>query len=98
MFEIKGNKPMGDVLFASCDSKYFNNFGIPLLYSANDHEHTLHLHVINPTSDDIVTLKDLQVKKDFTYTIEQNNIQSLNVRLNQTYTFILYMLSVYDMI
>ncbi len=76
MFEIKGDKPMGDVLFASCDSKYFNNFGIPLLYSANDHEHTLHLHVINPTSDDIVTLKDLQVKKDFTYTIEENNIQS----------------------
>lgn len=31
-------------------------------------------------------------------TTGQNNIQSLNVRLNQTYTFILYMLSIYDMI
>ena len=31
-------------------------------------------------------------------TTGQNNIQPLHVRLDQTYTFILYMLSVYDLI
>ena len=76
MFEIKGQKPTGDVIFASCDSIYFNNFGIPLLYSANEHGNNLHLHVINPTKQDIDLLFRLRIEKNFTFTYEENNINN----------------------
>jgi len=76
MFEIKGHRPTGNVLFASCDSKYFNDFGIPLLYSANEHGHALHLHVMNPTKNDVTTLRDLEARKNFTFTHEENNIHA----------------------
>ena len=44
--EVTGEFPTGDVLFASCDSKYFNEFGIPLVYSCNIAGNDLHIQVI----------------------------------------------------
>ncbi len=73
MFEINGERPIGDVIFASCDSVYFNNFGIPLLYSANEHGNDLHIHIMNPTYEDIVLAQNLknEMKVNFTYSYEQ---------------------------
>jgi len=73
MFEINGERPIGDVIFASCDSVYFNNFGIPLLYSANEHGNDLHIHIMNPTYEDIVMAQNLknEMKVNFTYSYEQ---------------------------
>ena len=53
--EVTGEFPTGDVLFASCDSKYFNEFGIPLVYSCNIAGNDLHVHVMHPTVDDYST-------------------------------------------
>ena len=50
--ELAGDRPKGEVLFCSCDSKYFNDFGIPLAYSADAHGNNLHIHVMEPTEKD----------------------------------------------
>jgi hypothetical protein len=36
----------------SCDSQYFNDFAIPLAYSATENGNNLHIHIINPTTRD----------------------------------------------
>jgi len=41
-------RPKGDVLFASCDSVYFHEHGIPLIASANAARNDIHIHVVNP--------------------------------------------------
>lgn len=76
MFGIKGERPIGDVIFASCDSKYFQDFAIPLLYSAKEHGNNLHIHIMNPVYDDIYTAQSLKSKFrfDFTYSYEERNI------------------------
>tara|TARA_R100000808_G_scaffold7318_1_gene21569 strand:+ start:6184 stop:6924 length:741 start_codon:yes stop_codon:yes gene_type:complete len=63
--ELSGDKPNGDVLFCSCDQKYFHDFAKPLAYTANENNNDLHIHVMNPderTAADFVLLKhDLDI-------------------------------------
>ena len=67
--EVTGEFPTGEVLFASCDSKYFNDFGIPLAYSCNEVKNNLHLHVMNPNEDDYGTATVLKNDLDIQLTV-----------------------------
>ena len=67
--EVTGEFPTGDILFASCDSKYFNEFGIPLVYSCNIAGNDLHIHVMHPTVDDYSTAAVLKNDVDINLTI-----------------------------
>ena len=70
--QIDGTIPEGDVIMASCDSVYFDNFAVPLIYSANEHGNDIHIHIINPSPSNISTADKLKEKLDirFTYTTE----------------------------
>ena len=67
--EVTGEFPTGEVLFASCDTKYFNDFGIPLAYSCNDTSNNLHLHVMHPSEDDYGTAAVLKNDLDIDFTV-----------------------------
>jgi len=53
--QFSGQFPSGNIILASCDSKYFNEFGIPLAYSCNEAGNNLHLHVMDPEPMDYAT-------------------------------------------
>ena len=53
--QYSGQLPTGNIIMASCDSKYFNTFGIPLAYSCNEAGNNLHLHVMDPEPMDYAT-------------------------------------------
>lgn len=76
--QVLGGTPSGDVIMASCDSKYFENFAVPLIYSASEHDNNIHIHIINPTEQNISTAETLikKVKTKFTYTVENSENNS----------------------
>ena len=67
--EVTGEFPSGEVLFASCDTKYFNDFRIPLAYSCNETNNDLHLHVMHPSEDDYGTAAVLKNDLDINFTV-----------------------------
>lgn len=54
---IYGQLPNYDCLFTACDSIYFQDHAIPLIYSANDVENNIHVHIVNPTTTDFALTK-----------------------------------------
>lgn len=79
-----GNKkPKGNIVFASCDTKYFNQFAQSLLGSTHFiAEVPLHIHVMNPTDSVLNTCETWSEKFNFTYslqdTIEDRTYYSIN--------------------
>ena len=50
--DIYGELPnRKDVLFAACDSIYFERFGFAFIESANLFNHHVHIHIVNPTKE-----------------------------------------------
>lgn len=49
MSNIYGELPTGDIVFAACDSTYFEEHGPSFIYSLNDINRDVHIHVVNPT-------------------------------------------------
>ncbi len=49
MTGIYGQQPEHDCLFAACDSAYFIDHAIPLIYSANAVNNNIHIHIVNPS-------------------------------------------------
>lgn len=56
------------VIFASCDTEYYKKFGNSFINSAIQFEYSVHIHLINPTTD-IVKFDNPLV----TYTLEENS-------------------------
>ncbi len=46
-----GELPTSPVVFAACDSAYFIEHGPAFVYSADDANHDVHIHVVNPTPE-----------------------------------------------
>ena len=82
MINVKtfGDYPTGDVLFASCDSKYFMEHGPAFMQSANKYKQNLHIHVVNPT-DQVRDIKDKCEKfENLTFSGEQTNLDGIDER------------------
>ena len=74
---IYGELPSGDFkLFASCDQVYFKKHGIPLIYSADEHQTDLHIHVVNPSdySFTIANIMKQETAIDLTISFEDANV------------------------
>ena len=75
-----GDYPTGDVLFASCDSKYFLDHGPAFMMSAIKYKQNLHLHVVNP-SKEAHDLRDKAVKfENLTFTGEETDLKNIDAR------------------
>jgi hypothetical protein len=58
-----GEKPIGPVVFAACDSKYFLEHAAPLIYSASEiGKKDVHVHVVNPTEEVLALAKVINDK------------------------------------
>ena len=82
MIDVKtyGDYPIGDVLFASCDSKYFIEHGPAFMQSANKFKQNLHLHIVNPT-DEVKEIKDKCEKfENLTFSGEETNLEGIDER------------------
>jgi hypothetical protein len=55
MSNIYGELPKSPVVYAACDSKYFMEHSQSFVYSANDVNKNVHIHVVNPT-DEVLSL------------------------------------------
>ena len=53
--KMYGEAPTSSVVFAACDSKYFMEHASAFIYSANEIDKDVHVHVINP-NDDVFSL------------------------------------------
>ena len=82
MIDVKtyGDYPIGDVLFASCDSKYFIEHGPAFMQSANKFKQNLHLHIVNPT-EEVKQIKDKCEKfENLTFSGEETNLEGIDER------------------
>ncbi|MBT7350586.1 hypothetical protein HN803_07445, partial [candidate division WWE3 bacterium] len=50
-----GELPTSPVVMAACDSAYFIEHGPAFVYSADDANQDVHMHVVNPT-DEVLAL------------------------------------------
>ena len=76
-----GDYPTGDVLFASCDSKYFLDHGPAFMMSALKYKQNLHLHVVNP-SKEAQDLRNKAVKfNNLTFTGEETDLKNIDARI-----------------
>ena len=75
--------PSGDILFAACDSLYWNDHVPPLVASADAVGNDIHIHVVNPTqhvSDDYVKLKKQVKNINFTMSFESTDLSLVDTR------------------
>ena len=78
--KTKGDNPTGDVLFASCDSRYFLEHGPAFMMSAIKFNENLHLHIVNP-SDQAKELKSSCSRfKNLTFSYENTDLNGLDPR------------------
>jgi hypothetical protein len=73
---IEGTQPIGDVILTSCDSNYFKNFAVPLVYSANENDTNLHVHVINPDEEDFVIFEKMKSRVNIDLTLSYEKTRS----------------------
>jgi len=69
---FKTEKPYGDILLLSCDSFFFNEHSIPLIYSGSEQGYNIHLNIINPDIKDTSLLHKLKsvIKTNLTFSSE----------------------------
>ena len=75
--------PSGDILFAACDSLYWNDHVPPLVASADAVGNDIHIHVVNPTqhvADDYVKLKKQVKNINFTMSFESTDLSLVDTR------------------
>ena len=69
---MKGELPIGPVIFAACDSKFFEDHAPSLIYSANDIGKDIHIHVCNPTRSVLDIQDKLRKTTDVNVTFSYN--------------------------
>ena len=77
---IYGEMPIGPVVFAACDSKYFIDHAIPFITSSSKSGFNTHVHVVNPT-DEVLSMAGIIngiTDNQVTYTFENYDISKLN--------------------
>ena len=56
--------------YCACDSSYFQTYTRGLMGSAHQHKNYLHVHVINPTNEDLHQMKDLRENEYLSFSYE----------------------------
>ena len=77
----QGLRPEGDIIFASCDGKYFQEHAAPFVSSANVARNNAHIHVINPDVDTRALMRDFSLRKlniSMTLSLEYTNLTSVD--------------------
>lgn len=78
--KVLGDIPNGDVLFASCDSKYFLEHGPAFMMSAIKYEQNLHLHIVNPSAQAEELKSSCNKFKNLTFSYENTDLNGLDPR------------------
>ena len=75
-----GDYPIGDVLLASCDSKYFIEHAPAFMRSAIKFKQNLHIHIVNPT-DEVKQYKNKCSNfENLTFSSEQTDLSNVDAR------------------
>jgi hypothetical protein len=86
MREFYGELPTSPVVFAACDSVYFEEHASSFIYSAEAAGKDVHIHVVNPTEDTFSLACVLQATTNIrtTFSFEDNKLPE-NYDMRRTY-------------
>jgi hypothetical protein len=79
-------KSRNKVIFA-CDGDYFNSYGIYNLLSCNNHNHDVHVHIINPTKELLNKINEITLSIDLSISIEELDTSNINFYKLKSYYF-----------
>jgi hypothetical protein len=74
MEEIYGEVPNGPVVFAACDANYFKDHAPSLIYSCDDVNKDMHIHVCNPTQETFNIANIINTDTKINLTFSYNDI------------------------
>lgn len=86
MSELYGEMPTTPVVFAACDTKYFDDHASAFVYSADAAGKDVHIHVINPSEDtfSLACILNATTKVRTTFSFEDTELPE-NREMRRTY-------------
>lgn len=79
MIQYHTERPVGHVIFVSCDSKYLHDHAPAFLNSCLNAGNAVHLHVVNPTDED-VKFMDAYPEESITWSSENKKLEDQEKR------------------
>lgn len=83
---IKSPKKQNKVVFA-CDNSYFRLYGFYNLISCNNHNHDVHVHIINPDDQILKILTEIELDVDLSVSTEYFDTTDINKYKLKSYYF-----------